>query len=384
MLRPSVRRRVLLAGMLAIAMLVAVPASTYGIKTLALSTASFQFDVAGGKTVGGKIVVANDGDEPIKVLVYAANQDVDEQGGVTYVAPNRADLSSMASPATWAKVTMPADSKSAGNIPYVELDPDEEVPIKFSFTPPQGVAPGDHNAMIFFEMFDFPEGGDSSQSIVTGRLGARVRLRVAGDIVEQAEIRPFDLPPFVVGDSIPFEFTLRNLGNVDQRMTADVLMLNRGGEELARQTAIASKLVFANESLAASGTIVPPSPFGRFTVRVLSQAVDDDGVPIPGKQSLIKELSAWIVPMWMAVAAGVVATVVVFGLIWTIAGRRAVRRSQKRGGEDGPPRRRGSRSANQQGIDERRAAREARRLQSEGSSDAAPDTTADVDETGEH
>ncbi|MDZ4063177.1 MAG: hypothetical protein U1E22_00755, partial [Coriobacteriia bacterium] len=316
--------------------------------------------------VGGQVVAGNDGDEPIKVLVYAANQEVDEQGGVTYAAPNRADLSSMASPATWAKVTMPADSKSAGNIPYIELEPGEEVPIKFSFTPPQGVAPGDHNAMMFFEMFDFPKGGDTSQSQVTGRLGARVRLRVAGDIVEQMEVRPFELPSFVVGDSIPYSFSLRNFGNVDQRMTADVLLLNRAGEEIGRQTAIASKLVFANESFAASGTIAPPSPFGHFTVRVLSQAVDDDGVPIPGKQSLIKELPAWIVPLWLAVAAGVIAVLFVFGLIWWLAGRNAVRRSRKRDDTDADSGRRNSHSNRRQESDQRRAAREARRRGDEG------------------
>ncbi|MDP2182197.1 MAG: hypothetical protein Q8K99_06480 [Actinomycetota bacterium] len=366
MLRPSVRRRVLLAGLLAFAVLIGVPASSYAVKTLALSTASFKFEVAGGKTVGGVVKVANDGDEPIKVLVYAANQEVDEQGNVTYVAPNRADLSSMASPATWAKVTMPADSKSAGNIPYIEIEPGEEIPIKFSFTPPQGVAPGDHNAMLFFEMFDFPEGGDTSQSQVTGRLGARVRLRVAGDIVEQMEVRPFELPSFVVGDSIPYSFSLRNFGNVDQRMTADVLLLNRAGEEIGRQTAIASKLVFADESLAATGTISPPSPLGHFTAQVLAAAVDDDGVPIPGKQTLVKELSAWIVPLWLVAAAGVIAGLLVLGLIWWLAGRSAVRRSRKRDDTDADPGRRNSRSSKRQESDERRAAREARQRGSEG------------------
>ena len=52
------------------------------------------FELDPGEQGDGEVVVINDGDEPIKVLVYTADQDIDEAGNITYrrSQPGRPDF----------------------------------------------------------------------------------------------------------------------------------------------------------------------------------------------------------------------------------------------------------------------------------------------------
>jgi len=313
------------------ALALVVPVSAYATKTIGLSSGTFKFEAGAGETVGGTVIVTNDGDEPLKVLVYSSDQVVDDKGNVTFVAPNRSDLTAMNQPSTWARISMPSDSKSLGNIPYLELEPGEEVPVKFSFVVPPSVPPGDHNALIFFEMFELPKAGEGLQSQVAGRLGTRVTLRVEGDIVEKIEVRPFTVPAFVLGTQVPYEFTVRNLGNVDARIGARAMLLDRSDSEIVTQTAVDGRVVFAGTNLEATGTLAAArQPFGPMKVRIDVTPVDEDGKATNAGADTITEVrSVWMLPLWLLIA---VATIVVLGiarLIWVLA-LKAVRKSQEK------------------------------------------------------
>ena len=317
----------------AVALLVA-PSSALATKTLGLSAGIFKYDVAAGSVKSGEVIVMNSGNEPLKVMVYASDQQVDEKGAISYTTPTRADLTQLASPATWTRITMPENSKSFGNIPYLELKPGERVPVKFSVEVPGSVPPGDHNVLIFFESFDVPTQGATSQTQISGRLGARVTLRVQGTVVEKLEVRPFNVPAFIIGSEIPYEFMVRNIGNVGQRVGGRVLLLDRGDNEVTRQTAINGATVFASSDREASGTLVATKlPVGPFKVRIDVTKVDDNGHAVNAGADTITEVrGVWLVPMWLLVLIGIIIVLVVVRIIWSLAAS-ATRRSDVRKAE---------------------------------------------------
>ena len=375
--------RLSLPFLLAAALLLAVPSGAFATRTLGLSSGSFKFDVSAGKTVGGVVYVTNDGTEPIKVLVYSSDQKVDPKGNITYSVPSRGDLSGMDQPSTWTQVKMPEDSQALGNIPYIELAPKQRVPVKFSFTIPPNVPPGDHNVMIFFEMFELPKAGQGAVSAVSGRLGSRITLRVAGDFVERLEVRPFVVPSFVIGSEVPYRFTVSNLGNIDQRVGARMLLLDRNDDTVVEQTPIDGRIVFAGNSLEASGTaIVQKGGIGKYTLRVDVSPVDDAGKALKGgKDTITKSRTVWLLPLWLVIAVGTLLVLIIARLVWALA-RRSARRSLGDGGDTpGPekaPRSKHSRSRDPE-TQARREARERRRA-GEATASVADDVTAPLTE----
>jgi hypothetical protein len=237
---------------------------------------------------------------------------------------------------------MPANSKSLGNIPYIELPPGKRVPIKFSFLVPPGVPPGDHNVLIFFESFEPPKVGQNSQSVISGRLGARATLRVNGTLVNKLEVRPFIVPAWVIGNQIPFDFTVRNLGNTDQRVGARVLLLDRNDSEVNRQTAIDGTNVFAGTNLEASGTAVAAEhSVGPYKVRIDVSPVGDDGrATNAGADTITEERTVWLIPMWLIYAVIGLVVVLIGLIVWLIVWssrkrkRRAADDAYQRGLDD--------------------------------------------------
>lgn len=327
--RFSSRARSIGAVALLLAALVALPGSAFASRTLALSAGTFKFNVSAGSQASGQVVVMNEGTEPLKVMVYASDQSVDPKGVVTYTAPTRANLASLDQPSAWTTIKMPANSKSIGNIPYLDLAPGQRVPIKFSFVVPPNVTPGDHNVVIFFDSFEPPTPGQSTQSIISGRLGSRVTLRVNGPLLNKLEVRPFIVPAWVIGNQVPWDFTVRNIGNTDQRVGARVLLLDRVESEVARQTAIDGLTVFAGTNYEATGTISAPGPLavGPYEVRVDVSPVDETGhATNAGADTLTERHTVWLVPLWLIIAAVVLLVVVIAVITWAIVARSRERK----------------------------------------------------------
>jgi hypothetical protein len=327
-------RALLAVASLSLALVVA-PATALAVRTLGLSSGSFHFDVAAGGEASGEVTVLNSGTEPLSVMVYAADQKVDSKGNVTYQTPNKTEIQSAALPSSWTTIKMPANSKSLGNIPYLVIQPGERVPVTFSITVPASVPAGDHNVLIFFESFVPPTPATGQQSKVSGRLGTRITLRVAGDLVHKLEVRPFDVPSYVIGGEVPFDFLVRNVGNVDERVGARVLLLDRSDNEIQRKTAIDGLTVFAGTNIEASGTLVAEKmPIGPFKVRLDVSPVDDKGKALGGGADTITEShEVWLIPYWVIALAGVLALLIVVGIIGriaTTAARRRILREQQR------------------------------------------------------
>lgn len=312
------------------AFLIAVPAQAFAERTIGLSSGTFKFEVDAGGVVKGQIFVTNDGDEDIKALVYAADQDVNEAGDISYVVPNRGDINSLNRPSAWSSLTMPKDSKSLGNTPYIELKPGDRVPVDFEFRVPGNVPPGDHNVYLFFEMFDDPQTA-GAQSQVSGRIGTRITIRVKGEVVERLEVRPFEVPAFVFGSEVRYSYLVRNLGNVDQRVTGRAMLLDRSGNEVVIQMPIEARLAYAQEGLEATGTLVAQRQlFGPMTVRAQVAPVDEEGAPLEsGKDEIVLEREVWFIPMWLVMAVGLFLVLILGRIVWMLAVRAAGRQQAR-------------------------------------------------------
>lgn len=347
---PIVLAALLFAGV------VGAASPAFAVRTLGLSTASFDFNVAPGGSGNGDLFVINDGNEPIRVLVYFSNQKVDAKGQVTFEAPTVGQQDVLNSPASWCRVQLPKDTQSVGNVPFLDLKPKERIPVKFDFNVPQGVAPGDHQVYLFFEMIDNAVAPSGVATKVQGRLGTHIRVRVQGAVSESFDVRPFTVRQFVIGDTLPWQFTLRNDGNIDERTTSTLAVLDGSENELIKSNVVTETVVYAKSLAERSGNVsLNGASLGMFTVRLTTTYADGTGTG--STKTVTKDRTIWVVPLWLAIALVVAIGALLLWLSWRAAVRSAERRLDKRRGEEGQDP--GRRSSGRQGRRSRSEARPA-------------------------
>lgn len=133
--------------------------------------ANFTYDVEPGDVIDDTMVVANTGTVALPLSVFAADAFTTTSGNI--------DLVSTGSPSvdagTW--VTPALDT--------LTLAPGESADIRFTIVVPADAAPGDHPAGLVTSLV----GDDPSQVLdVERRLGTRINLRVAGELVPAASV----------------------------------------------------------------------------------------------------------------------------------------------------------------------------------------------------
>ncbi|MCX8006846.1 MAG: DUF916 domain-containing protein [Coriobacteriia bacterium] len=323
------RRRATLLACVALAAALFVPGSAAAERTLALSTGSFDFQVAAGQSGKGSVIVMNPSKEPIEVYIYAGNQVVDEKGQVSFEIPKPGDVGGIGNPASWLQVTMSSDMKSRGNVPYIELRPNERKQVDFTFQVPDGVPPGDHQILLFFEMAPPKDvATDEAHALVSGRLAARIRIRVKGEIVERLLIKPFVVRSFIIGDRVPYSYAIRNEGNIDKVVRARVTLQAASGAELVTQEATETT-VYAGAMAENSGIVRPAGTMlGRYSVR-LEVEYPREGAQTDIPERLTEQRTVWVVPLWLAIGVIVVAGAIAMWLSWRASVRAAARRIER-------------------------------------------------------
>lgn len=333
------RRSLAVSVLLLAALLVAsFPAPAAAVRTVGLSTGTFDFSLAPGQVGEGEVIVSNDGDEDIDVLVYASDQVVADDGTISYVVPTAQQTTGVGTPATWVRMVMGAETKTVGNTPYVSLSPGERVPVEFEIKIPDGAAPGDHQMIIFFEMFGGGEtDAENASAAVTGRVGARIRTRIAGEIVERVDVRPFVTKSFVLSKLAPYTFVVRNEGNIDKRVNARILLLDRNLQEVVSSLVTSDTPVFAGANFEQSGAVdTGEQLLGRYTMR-LEISYPREGSEVGAPEIITIDKSVWFIPVWLVVALILIAGGIAIWLSWKKAQsedareRRARRRKYREG-----------------------------------------------------
>ncbi|MDF2990941.1 MAG: hypothetical protein K0S37_1455 [Microbacterium sp.] len=163
--------------------------------------ANFSYDVEPGAVVSDTMIVVNTGTEPLPLSVYAADAFTAPSGDIDVLV----DGTPSTGAGTW--VAVPPTT--------LELAPGESADVAFTITVPADARPGDHSAGLVTSLTS----SDASSSLsVDRRLGTRINLRVAGDLVPAAEIS--GVTATYTGSWNPFEsgrltlrYTLDNTGN---------------------------------------------------------------------------------------------------------------------------------------------------------------------------
>lgn len=324
-------RRALLVAIAAVMLVAVLPGAAVAERTIGLSTGTFEFSVVAGKGGSGRVVVMNNGDENLSVLIYAANQKVDKSGAITYEVPNRDDQALQYNPASWIRLEIGKSTKALGNTPYIDMVPGEQVPVAFDLLVPEGTPPGDHQILLFFEMMSGakPTEGEAA-SQVSGRVGARLAVRVKGEIVEKLEVRPFVTRGLVLGTSLPYTMVVRNGGNTDKPIRARIVVLDSNLNEIQSSDVATEAIVFAGSDAEYKGVLRTPRQLvGKYTMRLeVEYPREGSGVDIP--ETIKIDKAVWVLPLWLAIALVVMVGASLMWVSWRQTVRTAERRITRR------------------------------------------------------
>ncbi|MER8041437.1 hypothetical protein [Streptomyces sp. NPDC094032] len=165
----------------------------------------FSYGATPGAVVKDHIAVFNYGTAPLTLRVYAQDAFTTADGGFDLYAADRRPTGVGA----WValrpgRVTVPARSHTV---------------VPFTLTVPPGATPGDHTGGIVASLSAVRTDREGSKVAVDQRVGARIYVRVAGDLAPRLAVE--DLSTAYHGTANPFgtgeatiTYTVRNTGNV--------------------------------------------------------------------------------------------------------------------------------------------------------------------------
>lgn len=132
---------------------------------------NFSYDVDPGAVIHDTMIVVNTGTEPLPLSVYAADAFTTSSGEIDVFV----DGTPSTGAGTWVTVDQPS----------IELAPSQQAEVGFTITVPADARPGDHAAGVVTSL----AGTDASQTLsVDRRLGSRINLRVAGELLPAATL----------------------------------------------------------------------------------------------------------------------------------------------------------------------------------------------------
>ncbi len=202
----------------------------------------------------------------------------------------------------------------------VKLAPDQEVPVPFTITVPEFATPGSHFAGVFVSM-DPPKMRSTGASVAY-QVANIISIRVAGDAVEDAEIRQFSTGNYIYGKPfVDFEARVENKGSTLVRPVGPLEVFNMFGKRVALLTFNESQAaVFPGTTRDFAITWEDEGPgFGRYEA-ILSLVYGEQG-----RQATISStVTFWILPANIILPAlGVLAVLL---LITFVAVKLYVRR----------------------------------------------------------
>lgn len=366
-MRPSGARRgavtVVTAAFLVALLL--VPASVHAEKTIGLSAGVVDFTLAAGQSAGDFVMVANNGDEPVKVLLYTADIVADEEGNQKYERPAPPAATT---PATWVRLQAPDNTKVFANTPYLEMEPGQEFRIDYTVAVPGSTPSGDHNAVIFFEMFEFADDVEQTMSLVSGRLGARLAIRVVGEIRDRINLESLTSRTLVIGEQMPYGVRVDNSGsNVDKVYDLDLVLVASGENQVWTDELERDGRVYAARERDYSGVATLSGVgFGRYSLRAVLGSTKESGTETITAEPLELEIEReiWVVPLWMAIGLILLISIPLLWIVW-----RTSKRPRGSGDGESGRQRRSLRNGRSAEAERRRLERERRRAEADSSRD---------------
>ncbi|PSL52217.1 uncharacterized protein DUF916 [Saccharothrix carnea] len=206
-------RRVALSGLLALVFSgLATPAAsaapaTFGVRPATAQApdtrSAFTYSATPGAVVRDHVAVSNVANDPVTLRVYASDAFNTPDGGFDLLAAGREPVDV----GKWSVL-------ERGE---VLVAPRSTVIVPFTLTVPANATPGDHTGGIVASLTTEASGADGQRVAVEQRVGARVHLRVSGDLRPSLSIEDltasYDGSFFGRGDTT-VGYVVRNTGNV--------------------------------------------------------------------------------------------------------------------------------------------------------------------------
>ncbi|MBE7699603.1 DUF916 domain-containing protein [Oerskovia sp. Sa1BUA8] len=285
---------------------------------------SYRLTVDPGAQAVEHVTVTNFSDHPATFDVYASDGVVTADGQFDLLPASTTPVDGGA----W--ITL-GEGGTAGPSRRIEVAAGDSVTVPFTVTVPADATPGDHPAGVVAALARAED--DGTAVTFDTRVGARLHLRVAGDLAPAlalADVRATYEPswnPFARG-AVRVDYTVVNEGNV--RLGADTQATIAGlfGWNARDVTAPAQREVLPGQG--ASGTVVIEGvwPLGRVSgdVTAIPLVVGDDVVEV-APAPVTATYGAWALP-WVQVGALLVLVGLVLGVVR--ARRRREARTQAR------------------------------------------------------
>lgn len=281
-------------------------------QTITLTNAGFEYTLPPGGEISDQIIVSNDGSDPMsRVFIYVVKAVTDEKGKETYELPemgNRNDLTA------WIKIESSDNMKIYQNKSYIDLSElDASYPIDFRIEVPESAPAGDYVAVIFFEIDNNDQAG-GGEAAIGGRIGAKVRLRVEGEIIQNVRSEEIQIPFISLTNNIYYSNLLSNQGNIDVFVTPEYKILSSSGKILEEGILSMNGGIIAEEDKLLmeenGGMRIPANTeinfnniynpkwyeFGRRTINLTYGYYNESSKQ---QDYIEKEAIFWIIPWWL-------------------------------------------------------------------------------------
>ena len=304
-------KRILLSLFLTL-LILSVPSIAFADQTVMLSNGVFEYNVPAGSIIEDTVIVSSTGTELIpRILVYSVDLTYDKNGDPTYNIPNRDTTNIFNSPASWLELYVEDPTKVFQNTPYLELPISGSSTVDFKAEVPQNTPPGDYTAIIFFEM-DNKNVTPGGSSTVNARIGAKIVIRVEGDILQKINVSYNDVPFFLINNNLPYKINMSNEGNIDSIIKIKSTLIQGGKtikeldvEHLSeyRLPAKTQEMIF-EKFYTVDGFLI-----GKYTL-VTDYSYYDEKLMMDVSNSISQDI--WFIPWWIII-------IVVFFLIMLLA-----------------------------------------------------------------
>ncbi|WP_205327125.1 WxL protein peptidoglycan domain-containing protein [Glycomyces sp. YM15] len=167
--------------------------------------AAFDYELDPGATLIDFVGVSNFGTEPITVRLYASDAFTTATGAFDLLPSG--------------EVPIDVGSWIGFNEPALTIPPQTRLDVPFALTVPADATPGDHVGGIVAAVTETAADASGDEIRVERRVGARIHLRVTGDLdpnlIPESDDEAFHYTwnPIEPGD-LSFEYSVENTGNV--------------------------------------------------------------------------------------------------------------------------------------------------------------------------
>ncbi|WP_162146000.1 WxL protein peptidoglycan domain-containing protein [Glycomyces tenuis] len=282
--------------------------------------AAFDHTLDPGETVIDFVGVSNFGTEPIILRLYASDAFTSESGAFDLLPAGQEPVD-VGSWIGFNQSTITVEARTRLDVP-------------FALTVPTEATPGDHVGGIVAALAEESTDASGDDILVERRVGARVHLRVSGEL--EPELDPglshltyhYDWNPAAPG-SMTFDYEVENTGNV--RLRGELIARVKGPWGLLEHETVIAELpqILPGDRFEGTAEVDGLWPLARLDVELLvrPEAADladaESRIPSSGHEEHL-----WA-PPWPQ--AAVLAALVLLVLIWVKTRRRRTARPEDTG-----------------------------------------------------